>query len=71
MTIHRHKLPDKIAAALDATGLPWSVEPGSHTKIRLNGRLVGVCSHSKNGHHDRAVKAVVSQIRRAARGDKP
>lgn len=40
----------KLEAALNETGLPWEIEPGSkHHKIRLKGRLAGIISHRVKG----------------------
>jgi hypothetical protein len=58
-----------VIAALDETGLPWTVDQdGGHLKIRLAGRLVGVMSAgSKDDERGRAFMNVIAQIRRAAR----
>lgn len=63
-------LPKPIEQALEATGLPWSIEAGGkHLKLRVNGRLAGILSRgSKRESDQRAVRNTVAQIRRAARG---
>lgn len=59
------KLDKNIQAALDATGLPWTVETGGkHYKIRLAGRLVGVFSKGKNAQPSHSIQNTISNIRR-------
>lgn len=62
------KIPTMIRDELERTGLPWTVEDGGrHNKIRLAGRLVGICPKGKKVfHRNRAELNLVSQIRRAA-----
>lgn len=64
------RLNKDIEAELNATGLPWDLETGgSHVKIRLKGRLVGILP--KGGRiqqsDSRPLKNTLTQIRRAAR----
>lgn len=62
------KLDKSIRGALDATGLPWTVETGGkHHKIRLAGRLVGVFSMGNNTQPPHTVHNTVSNIRRLER----
>ena len=62
------KLDKSIRGALDATGLPWTIEDGGkHCKIRLAGRLVGVFSKGKNDKFARTVLNTISNIRRLER----
>jgi hypothetical protein len=61
------RIPDDVADALKATGLPWNIETGSkHYHVRLSGFLVGVLpkGNMKN-RHQRATKNLVSNIRNA------
>lgn len=62
------KLPNEMRTALDATGLPWEVEPGKkHQKIKLGGRLVAILPYGKEqSAYKRALLNTISQIRRAA-----
>lgn len=40
----------RLGEALDATGLPWTIEPGTrHFKIRLAGRLCGIVPQGVKG----------------------
>ena len=65
MTKVYHKSP--VVQALEATGLPWEIESGNgHAKIKMCGHLVGVMNVKKNGHHERAEKNVIGQIKRKA-----
>ena len=60
-------VPREIKAELDATGLPWSVDPGGkHLKIMLNGSMVGVLSYGRTRDGWHAIKRVSAKIRRAA-----
>ena len=64
------KLPRNIEAALEATGLPWSVEKGGqHRKIRLSGRLAATIPMCNGGcrRDSRAEKNVIAEIRRKSR----
>jgi hypothetical protein len=62
------KLPRRVRSALEATGLPWSLETGSkHYKIRMNGRFVCIAPFNGGSEHDRATRNIIAQIRRAAR----
>lgn len=60
----------EVYEALEQTGLDWEVKPGGrHWKIVLGGRLTGILprgSGSRQKSHLRAMKNVVSQIRRTA-----
>jgi hypothetical protein len=62
------KLPAQIEEALDATGLPWTLERGTkHQKIRLGGRFVAILPHGKEQTvHRRSLLNTIAQIRRAA-----
>lgn len=63
MKLHRH-----IKIALDATGLPWSLDRGGrHYKIVLNGRLIGIIPYGKGTENDRATRNIIAQIRRTVR----
>ena len=61
-------LTPKILSALEATGLPFSFEPGGrHIKVKLAGRLVMIWPY--NGGHERGdghLKMIAS-IKRVAR----
>lgn len=63
-------IPDMIREALEATGLPWSLEPGKkHQHIRLAGRLVGILPHKSRKTDFLSTRAnanIVSQIRHMA-----
>ncbi len=67
------KLPAKIEAALEETGLPWSVERGGkHHKLRVAGRLAGVLPYGSGAEtYQRTLLNTVSQIRRVAREVQP
>lgn len=63
------RLDPKVAAALDETGLPWEIEEGKrHRLIRLNGKQVGIFPQGAGSDKGRATKNLISNIRRAARG---
>lgn len=63
------RVPKPIKTALDATGLPWSIESGSrHFHIRLDGRLVGILPQGKPGD-GRGLKNTLAQIRRTMKGN--
>jgi hypothetical protein len=64
--------PDRrIMAALNATGLPWSIERGkNHNKVVLAGRMVAVYSARRGKLHKvRDEKNIIGHIRKAARQD--
>jgi len=63
------KLPNEMRAELDATGIPWEIEPGKkHQKIKLGGRLVAILPHGKEqSAHKRSLLNAVTQVRRMAR----
>lgn len=63
------RLPAQIEAALEQSGLPWSIETGSkHRKLRVAGRLAGILPRGGHNEKDqRTVLNTVSQIRRVAR----
>lgn len=62
------KLLATIRSALEATGLPWSLEPGGkHIKIKVNGRLVGILPRGSARDRDRANLNTIAQIKRTAR----
>ncbi len=62
------RLPQPVAEALDATGLPWQIVDGKkHKRVLLDGRQVLVVSHgSKAWGNWRNTKNAVCNIRRAA-----
>jgi hypothetical protein len=61
-------LPREIADALDATGIPWTVQTnGGKTKIKMDGALVGVVPAGSEKTQTRALQNVLAQIRRAAK----
>jgi hypothetical protein len=50
------KFDAKLEAALNATGLPWHIEPGSkHFQIRLSGRLAGIIPQGVKGDNSRVM----------------
>lgn len=62
------KLAAPLRAALDETGLPWSLNKGGrHYKLVLAGRLVGVVPFGVMNERDRATRNTIAQIKRAAR----
>lgn len=62
------RAPKVIVAELQRTGLPYSLEPGSkHIRIKLRDKLVGIYPLNGRAKEGRAMKNVISQIRRAAR----
>lgn len=66
----RDHVPDVVREALDATGLPWTLEDGSrHTKIKLAGRLVGILNRQERdvGRGRKAQLNTVRQIKAMAR----
>ena len=73
------KLHDRLVAALDDTGLPYTVELGKkHIKVRLDGHLVLVTSRGKKTGDDSSptqLKNGVAHIRRCVaairRGERP
>lgn len=62
------KFDKRLGEALDATGLPWTIEPGTrHFKIRLAGRLCGLVPQGVKGDNSPKMLAKnVKQIRRIA-----
>lgn len=55
-------VPEAVRQALDATGLPWTVERGSkHYKLRLDGRLAGILPIGKM--RDKNVRPVLNTVR--------
>lgn len=64
------KAQKQIEADLRATGLPWTIEPGTcHLKIRLCGYLVGILPKKgvDNVGDRRSYLNIRSQIRRKAK----
>lgn len=62
------KLHPLVDQALEDTGLTYEIlMGGSHFKIRVNGRLVGIYPKNKKSSGIRAMKNLIAQIRRAAR----
>lgn len=59
-----------IVRALNDTGLPWEIEPGTkHGKLRLAGRVIGVIQlNTQRQTRPTLVKAMVATIKRAAKG---
>lgn len=66
------QLNSSIRSALDSTGLPWKLIHGKrHRKIIVDGKMVGILprkSKLSEAGCDRSMLNVISQIRRAARG---
>lgn len=61
------RAPKLIVAELQRTGLPYSLEPGSkHVRIKLCDKLVGIYPLTGRAKEGRAMKNIISQIRRAA-----
>jgi hypothetical protein len=51
------KVPPELEAALNATGIPWTVEDSKkHRKVMLGGRLATIIPH---GHRQDANRRVV------------
>lgn len=68
----RLKIPAEVRAELDKIPGRWTIEQGKrHLHIRVDGRLAGIMPHYSNGGQRQAVLNVASQIRRAAKGEKP
>ena len=62
------KIDPKTVKALEATGLPWSLELSKkHTKILLDGRFVGIVPQNGRIVEGRAQMNVIAQIKRAAK----
>jgi hypothetical protein len=65
----RRIMSPRVEDALNSTGLPWHIDySGRHRKIILDGHLVGILTRGIHPH-DRTELNLVSQIRRAARGE--
>lgn len=65
------RLPEKIEAALNNTGKKWTAENGKrHIKLKLDGKMVGILPKSMRLPEARSLKNTISQINRAARGEK-
>jgi hypothetical protein len=64
----------ELRRLLDECGLPWTTENGgAHTKLRIQGRLVGVIPRTKNGSRRKAANlrsAVQRKIRELRDGAK-
>ena len=61
------RMPPEIRDALEATGLPWTVESGKkHHKVRLCGRLAVVLSHGSKRPKAKTVPNGITAIRRLA-----
>lgn len=62
------KFDKRTEAALNATGLPWTIEPGTnHFQIRLAGRLAGLVPQGVKGETPRQmICRNVKQIQRIA-----
>lgn len=61
-------LSPRVRAALEATGLPWEIEPArssNHSKVRLAGAMVGIVPCKGGAEFGRAEKNLISQIKRA------
>lgn len=65
----RVRIPPNVADALQATGLPWTIETGSkHYHVRLAGYLVGVLPKGNTrDRHQRSTKNLISNIRNTTR----
>ena len=64
------RLPPRLINALEATGLPWeTVIGGSHTHIRLAGKLAGILPKNLKGKELNlpALQKTIAQIKRVAR----
>ena len=58
----------RVIEALEATGLPWSIEQGKgHLKIRVGGRLVGVMGVSFKESSPCKRHNTIAAIRRIAK----
>ncbi len=68
----KFRLDDRVRAALDGAGVPWSVEPGKrHEKLLVRGRVVGVVPRASSGRMNRGGRAadnLLAAVRRAIRG---
>lgn len=62
------KFDPKLKAALNETGLPWTIEPGSkHFKLRLAGRLVSIIPQGVKGGHSKVCTAkAIKDVKRIA-----
>lgn len=69
----RPKLPKEVLDVLEASGLPWSIEPGSkHHKIIVGKRFAAIWPRGiTTDKHIRSVKNVIAQIRRVIREQSP
>lgn len=64
------RLPPKVRAALDETGLPWDLQMGSkHLQVRIEGRLVCILPRGSALTQENSQNAigVLCAIRRYAR----
>lgn len=62
------KIEREVRDALEATGLPWSLEPASkHTLVVLAGRTVAIMSRSGKMPKARGQRNLIATIKRAAR----
>ena len=67
MTATHVRLRPEILAALEQTGLPWTLAEGKkHVHIRIAGHLAGILPRGSGSVGERAVKNCISQIRRKA-----
>jgi len=63
------RTPDAVIEALEATGLPYSIEPGTrHRKSIVGGRLAGILPHGagRGAPSTRTMLNTIAQIRRVA-----
>ncbi len=60
--------PAPVIDALNETGLPWQIEPGTkHRKIMVAGKMVGVVSLKGINGHNGDCRNIIAAIKRAAR----
>jgi hypothetical protein len=64
-----HKIEPKIAAALEACGVPFELRTGrgDHIKVFVGGRMSAVVGARRINNDPRATQNVLAQIRRAVR----
>ncbi len=69
----RIKLSPRLRDAIDHAGMPWHIKPprggGTHAKLCIGGRFIGIVPMAGGADTGRAEKNLLSQIRRAARSE--
>ena len=71
MSKPRWTIPTKVEEALNATGLPWTVEPGGkHIHVRLAGRLVAGLHAGRGTEQEFYARSMIGSIRRMAKAIK-